>query len=561
MALRHGCSRWGAGVEITTRARPWSLERETLRRWIVAGALACAALAAPATASATTATAISAGGLHGCAVTNLGAAECWGDNENGQLGDGTTTNTTTPVAVSELNSHITALSAGEFESCALTSEGEAECWGFNGDGQLGDGTTTSTTEPVAVSDLGAGVKEISTGGFHTCAVTSAGAARCWGSGEAGALGDGTTTNTTTPVTVSGLSSGVTAISAGEFDTCALTSAGAVKCWGDDENGQLGNGTTGFTTTPVSVIGLGSGVIAISAGHVHNCALTSAGAARCWGSNDHGQLGDGTTTDASEPVSVVGLSSGVTAISAGNAHTCALTSAGAAKCWGDDEFGQLGDDSLTNTTEPVAVTGLSSGVTAISAGLWDTCAVTSIGAAKCWGDGEVGALGDGTSTSTSKPVEVAGFNSGTCSSTSGTITLSPGLTATPAMQKVKVKATLQGCTGEPFTAATYTATLATTDPVSCSMLDGENESATGAAKFKWTPNAKASTGTLNVLLAETNEGVLSGEVSAGSFAPLRFGAISLKETYTGGDKCGQPEGKKAAKPVKTATFSGSAVGLE
>jgi hypothetical protein len=239
----------------------------------------------------------------------------------------------------------------------------------------------------------------------------------------------------------------------------------------------------------------------------------------------------------------------------------VPSAGAVKCWGNNEFGQVGDGTTTNIAEPVPVSGLSSGVTAIAAGGLHTCALSGAGAVKCWGQNESGELGDGTTTNTTTPVDVIGLFTATCTSNSGTITLSPGLTATPAVQKVKVKGTLSGCTGEPFTEATYTATMETTNPVSCLVFGGEYERVSGPAKFKWTPNAKASTGTLSTIIDETDESGLSGEVSAGSYAPLTFSEDEMTEEFSGGEKCGEPDGKKAAKAVKKGDFRGSAIGFE
>jgi alpha-tubulin suppressor-like RCC1 family protein len=354
---------------------------------------------------------ISTGGEHTCALTKAGGVKCWGLNSSGQLGDDTTTDRHAPVDVVGLGSSVTAISAGIDFTCALTSTGGVKCWGRNNSYQLGDGTTTDRPNPVDVVGLSSGVTAISAGIDFTCALTSAGGVKCWGSNNSGQLGDNTTYARPAPVDVVGLSSGVTAISAGGH-TCALTSAGGVKCWGTNGKGELGDNTTYTRLTPVDVVGLSSGVIAISAGYFHTCVLMDTGGVKCWGWNQFGELGDDTTTDRWAPVDVVGLSSGITAVAASDLHTCALTSAGGVKCWGQNEFGQLGDNTKTNRWTPVDVVGLSSGVTAFSSVDLHTCALTSAGRAKCWGDNIYGQLGDDqvdpNNRAKTAPVDVVGF---------------------------------------------------------------------------------------------------------------------------------------------------------
>ena len=300
---------------------------------------------------------------------------------------------------------IRSISTGEEHTCALSTAGGVMCWGRNDRGQLGDGTRTRSLTPVDVLRLTSGVESVSAEGQRTCALTTAGGVKCWGDNEFGYLGDGTTLDRIHPVDVVGLKSGVSAIDAGNQHACALTTAGGVKCWGDNQNGQLGDGTLTLRGIPVDVSGLTSGVAAISAGNHHTCALTTAGGVKCWGDNEVGELGDGTATQSTVPVDVSGLSSGVAAISAGAFHTCALTTAGAVKCWG---YVVLGNGSHGARYVPTDISGLTSGVTAISAGWFHTCALMSSGDLRCWGYNTFGELGDGTTTDRIDPVDVRGL---------------------------------------------------------------------------------------------------------------------------------------------------------
>jgi alpha-tubulin suppressor-like RCC1 family protein len=327
------------------------------------------------------ATALAAGNAHICALLQTGTVQCWGRNESGQLGDGTSGGSrATPVAVRGL-SGVTALAAGSAHTCALLQTGTVQCWGLNDNGQLGDGTTANRATPVAVRGL-SGVTALAAGGAHTCALLQTGTAQCWGSNFSGQLGDGTTTDRLTPAVVSGLS-GVTALAAGWDHTCAVLQTGTVQCWGSNFSGQLGDGTTTDRLTPVAVSGL-SGVTALAAGGAHTCALLPTGTVQCWGRNESGQLGDGTTANRVTPVAVSGLS-GATALAVGGAHTCALLPTGTAQCWGRNESGRLGDGTSGGfRATPVVVSGLS-GATALAAGGAHTCALLQTGTAQCWGE--------------------------------------------------------------------------------------------------------------------------------------------------------------------------------
>jgi len=333
---------------------------------------------------------VSVGG-HICVLTTSGGVKCWGNNDYGQLGNGTTTYRDTPVNVSGLASGVTAIAAGggffgPSHTCALTTGGGVKCWGANDAGQLGDGTTTNRSTPVDVLGLTSGVTAIAASGRYTCALTTGGGVKCWGDNEYGQLGDGTTTNRDAPVDVSGLTSGVAAIAASGHHTCALTTGGGVKCWGDNSYGELGNGTDTPSSTPVDVSGLTSGVTAITVGgDDYTCALTTGGGVKCWGFNTSATLGDGTIEHRNVPVDVIGLTRDVTAIAAGTEHTCALTTSGGVKCWGYNGNDQLGASTVEDRSPvPVDVSGLPSGITSITAGGDVTCVRTASGWVKCWG---------------------------------------------------------------------------------------------------------------------------------------------------------------------------------
>ena len=318
---------------------------------------------------------VSAGEDYACAVTDTGGVKCWGDNRFGQLGDGTPT------------SGVVSISAGSLTTCALTDVGGVKCWGI------------FSSTPADVEGLTRGILSVTGKGYSRpaprgsfdsedrCAVTDTGGVKCWGysrscfnPGTGGSCSD----YSSSPATVDGLTNAVVSVSVGSLHRCAVTNTGGVKCWGDNDSGQLGDGTREYRSTPADVVGLTSGVISISAGSIHTCAVTDTSGVKCWGDNDSGQLGDGTTDDRPTPVDVLGLTRGVISISAGYYHTCAVTDTGGVKCWGDNNSGQLGDGTTDDRPTPVDVVGLTSGVVSVSAGLRHTCAVTDTGGVKCWG---------------------------------------------------------------------------------------------------------------------------------------------------------------------------------
>lgn len=471
---------------------------------------------------------ISAGAFHSCAILRNGRTKCWGDNASGQLGDGTTVNSNSPVDVrSNLEgggslSGIVRLVTGEFHSCALSASRRVLCWGSNGDGQLGIGSTIDRLFPTQVLALessdGDGVIDIAAGYSHTCAVMSSNEVSCWGFNGDGQLGDGTRIDSSMPVKTRTSSSDATPLSivvkiaAGQNGTCAVTTNGEVKCWGRGSSGELGDGLSSSNqTSPTDVVGFGgvgrlSGARDISGGGLHNCAVVESGAVACWGQNTIGQLGvgdndsrsiptrtsgagphadfqvtgtvrvsDGSrSSDTSVAISLVsgakvrygrsnfvafrdrqtltpivddgsgqasysfsgtlpagvafdaatGVFTGppsnawrtrVAQISAGSDHSCVVTATSTVKCWGNNTFGQLGNNSFTSSAVPVDVMTSAadstplSGVVQVSAGYGHTCAVMSSGGVKCWGwngsNPVYGQLGDNTTTSSYTPVDV------------------------------------------------------------------------------------------------------------------------------------------------------------
>ena len=364
-----------------------------------------------------------------CALTQTGEIKCWGKNDYGQLGDGTTTQRTTPVnvLVSPGGTALTGVSAivtGSDHACALMATGGVKCWGVNYWGQLGDGTLNQRTSPVDVlvapggTPLG-GAIALTSSADHTCALITGGSVKCWGRNMRGQLGDGTINNATTPVTVlvtpgGATLTGVSSVTAGGDHTCALMTEGGVKCWGYNFYGQLGDNTTTQRNNPSNVIGLSSGVSSVSAGYNHTCAVLTGGGVKCWGNNANGQLGDGTTSQRNTPVDVLTTPSGaaitgISLVSAGGYSTCALTTAAGGKCWGGNASGNVGDGTILQRNTPVDVL-----VAPDGAPLGDlsqiiiyghACALTTSGHIKCWGYNGYGQLGDGTNVDRHNPVDL------------------------------------------------------------------------------------------------------------------------------------------------------------
>lgn len=362
---------------------------------------------------------VALGGAHSCARLANGETWCWGDNGLGQLGDASFSSRVRPSRVdSAPNVPLAgtgALALGGQHSCATLSGGELHCWGDNYGGQLGNGESSANGRDHPSTVLRArgepltGVRAVAAGGGHNCALLESGEAVCWGQNLSGELGDGTHEERAFPVPVEvapGVRlAGIAALALGEFHTCALTNEGGAWCWGSNGGGQLGDGTVSSRPRPVPVEASPeaplAGVIELRAGGGHSCARLAGGEAYCWGSNSSGQLGNSTTQSQVFPTLVREVEgaplAGVAELTLGRFHSCARFDGGDVRCWGNNEFGHLGDGSTTDRLSPTRVafaTGAASpGARGVVAGVGFACAVLGGEAGvQCWGDNHSGQLG-------------------------------------------------------------------------------------------------------------------------------------------------------------------------
>ncbi len=342
-------------------------------------------------------------GLSSCAVLSTGHLKCWGDNVYGELGNGTTTTSDIPVSVKNITT-ATAVVGANNGFCALLSTQHLDCWGNNTSGQLGNGTTTDSDVPVAVRKI-TNVAVLVTGYDGYCALLSTSHVDCWGYGSDGELGDGSFNRSDVPVAVADITDAkaITSDSVGG-SSCALLSTGQVKCWGYNASGQLGNGTTTDSDVPVTVIGISNATaIANDSDGGSSCALLSTGQVKCWGDNSNGQLGNATTTTFSVPVSVKNITTATTLIGVQYGF-CALLSTQHLDCWGKGGYGELGNGTFSDSDVPVAVRKITNAAVLVS-DIDGYCALLSTSHVDCWGANAWGQLGNGTTTDSDVPVAV------------------------------------------------------------------------------------------------------------------------------------------------------------
>jgi hypothetical protein len=384
---------------------------------------------------------VSAGRSHSCAIRSTGTVWCWGANDAGQLGDGTTNDSSVPVEVKQLGNSVVEVSAGDLFTCARKTDGTAYCWGSGAAGQLGNGGLNDSSIPIQVSVPGSGVTQISTGDLFACAVNTDGALYCWGGG--GFLGDGTGNASSTPVQVTTLGNAVAEVSAGDTAACARKTDGTLWCWGSNTFGIVGDGTTDDRMTPVPITNLGSAVAEVSVGDLFACARKLDSSLSCWGTNDQGQLGDGTSVNHFAPAAVTALGNTVASISANGRHACARRTDASLWCWGWNASGELGDGMTASRPLPAQVTPFGAGASDVSAGGdHDTCAYRIDGSLWCWGSNAAGKVGDGTTTNRRSPVQVVSFGapSAVPATPIGTLAVLAGVFALVGLTRIRARDT-------------------------------------------------------------------------------------------------------------------------
>jgi alpha-tubulin suppressor-like RCC1 family protein/flagellar hook assembly protein FlgD len=325
------------------------------------------------------------GDASSCDLSIDGAVVCWGYNGDGELGNGTNKDSNTPVAVQGLSSGVQGISGAHGFTCALKTDGTVWCWGQGQAGQLGNGVLGASNVPVQVVGLPSSATHVWVGQTVGCAATSQGSLYCWGQNFFGLVGNGTQDDQLSAVPVGGLPRPVVQMSIGSQHTCAVDDVGALRCWGNNGHGELGSGFVGgsYVLSPQEVQGISRPVVSVAAGVDHTCAITDDGQLWCWGGNGNAQLGDTTLVDHDLPASLTYWSGKAEQVVAGDQFTCASNNFGLVYCWGANLGGQVGSGNQNQQNHPYA-NGVSANADGLSAGSTSTCAVSDINAVVCWG---------------------------------------------------------------------------------------------------------------------------------------------------------------------------------
>ncbi|MFZ9596546.1 MAG: RCC1 domain-containing protein [Bdellovibrionia bacterium] len=347
---------------------------------------------------------IAAAGSHTCALTEQGHLKCWGTNDSYQLGDGTQINSTTPESITP-EVHYRTVSANGKHTCAISTSHELKCWGQGNQGQLGNNTSglgSYGNTPTTI-DRGVLYAQVQCGEYFTCGITPNGALKCWGSNGSGQLGDETLVNyATTPQPID-RTTRYSLIATGASHACGITTEGILKCWGENSSGQIGNGSTNTQRSP-QVIDEKNSYTSVAVGARHTCGLTTSGTVKCWGLNGSGQLGIGHIQSKNTPQDISDTDHYLS-IAAGRSHTCGITTSGDLKCWGSNTKGQIGDNTTNNRLTPQLVTSGGIKFTEVNLGETHTCGLTTNGELLCWGDNTYSQIGDGSNTQKKLPVNI------------------------------------------------------------------------------------------------------------------------------------------------------------
>ncbi|MBN2723749.1 MAG: hypothetical protein JXR95_06735 [Deltaproteobacteria bacterium] len=342
---------------------------------------------------------ISCGGYHTCGVRKDKSAWCWGAGNDGRLGYGEERNVMNPIQVKELEKNIYSVSAGYSHSCALTELGEVFCWGCGRDGQLGNDSFLTQLVPVRVMFSDNTAVSLSLGEYHSCSLKKDGTIWCWGKNNFGQTGcEECTCKTPEKVNTSGKR--MISVASGSRHTCAVSVEGKVLCWGDNSASQLGTKDPKKTNTPVEVTGIPGKIVSIEVGEYHSCAKTESGNLWCWGTMKHRTS---MIVKMTQPT-IIKESKNVSLISSGYNHQCSIIN-NRLMCFGLNNYGQLGNKSTVDSSNPVEVNLPKKHIKSISCGKYHTCAVYNNGKTWCWGYNQDGQLGNGSTQNTDTPSQV------------------------------------------------------------------------------------------------------------------------------------------------------------